>query len=333
MCEPEWRPIVLTAARTVLSRPIGPPLPTLLSEGKEESEDGLIETGDEVVFLPRAILDLKGVIRRSGVRRQTVRALMQAAEEGGYFDDKPLLAEPTDPGSEAVRKVAQRLATFEGHRSWRVRRETVASFIDQFPPRLRQEMLRALAQIIFFDSAELKQSVLDLTVRLDSQPMDIVPLSANSGPFVRLTIEREAEGRSAYAHLHFRKTITEALADTTDRPIVLVDDNISSATQARAQFLRWAGAPRENWPEECRGEDGIFDEELTPDQLERMRQRPIYVVCSVGRPTAETNLRPVNDKLGFRAFRGVQWKHPVEHVIEWSTELQDYLHEVGLRTH
>jgi len=65
---------------------------------------------------------------------------------------------------------------------------------------------------------------------------------------------------------------------------VLVDDNISSATQARAQFLRWVGVSRDNWPEECKDEDGIADETLSKAQLDEFRLRALHIVTCVGRP-------------------------------------------------
>jgi deoxynucleoside triphosphate triphosphohydrolase SAMHD1 len=255
---------------------------------------------------------------------------MKAATEGGYFDDKPLLAQPIDPESAAVRKIAEKLGTFDGHRSWRVRGETVASFIDQFPPRFREEMLKALSDAVFFDRTELTQSVLQIISQLRSSNMDIVALSANSGQIVRYIIEQEAKGRSRYAHLCFRTSLTQALHADSENLLVLVDDNISSATQARAQFLRWADVPRDKWPDECRDEDGIMDEALAPIELERLQKCTIVIVCCAGRPLAEANLCPVLEGLGFQAFVGVRWKHSVEHVVDWSPELREYLADVGL---
>jgi hypothetical protein len=330
MCEAEWRPIVLIAARTILSATMSTPQPLLL---KEDNEDDIAKqkgSADEVSFVVRAVLDLNAVIRRSGVGRQAVKRVMSAATEGGYFDDKPLLAEPTDEGFAAVRQVAERLSTFEGQRSWRVREETVARFVDQFPPRLRREMLGALARIVFFDATELRRSVLNTAARLSSDSMDIAPLSANSGHHVRMIIEQEAKGRSAYSHLTFRKSLQEALDPAgTQRAIVFVDDNISSATQARAQFLRWVGVSRENWPEECKDEDGIANQTLSEAQLDEFRGRALHIVTCVGRPLAEENLRPILAEHGFATFHGVKWKYLAESMVEWSEDLKSFLCDVG----
>src|SRR5262249_36533454 len=121
MSDPEWRPIVLVAARTVLSKPKGSPKPIPLNDGASGLDEAQWEDEGEVALLSRTILNLNGVIRRSGVNPRAVSALMKAAADGGYFDDKPLLAETTDPEKAIVRKIADKLSTFEGDRSWRVR--------------------------------------------------------------------------------------------------------------------------------------------------------------------------------------------------------------------
>jgi deoxynucleoside triphosphate triphosphohydrolase SAMHD1 len=203
MCDADWRPLVLTAARTVLAAPVGAPTATLLAQGDPDIED-------KVSFIPRVILDLRGVIRRSGVKREKINAVTQAATDAGYFEDKPLLAQPTDPEGEPVRRVTGRIGRFEGQRSWRVREETVAAFIDQFPPRLRSLMLEMLGRMVFFDTAELRTSILNSIAEL-AGPVDVAPLSPNSGNFVRTTLEQEARGQPRYERARFRHDIHEAL--------------------------------------------------------------------------------------------------------------------------
>jgi hypothetical protein len=145
-----------------------------------------------------------------------------------------------------------------------------------------------------------------------------------------MVIDQEAKGRAAYGHLTFRRSIREALQQEYARPVVFVDDNISSATQARAQFLTWAGVPREKWPDECKDEDNIINEALSESHLEQLRKRPIHVVTCVGRPPAEENLRIILEEHGFEAFHGVCWKHKAEDVVTWSAALRKFLCAVGV---
>jgi deoxynucleoside triphosphate triphosphohydrolase SAMHD1 len=84
-----------------------------------------------------------------------------------------------------------------------------------------------------------------------------------------------------------------------------------------------------SWPEECKEEDGIVEETLPEAQLDAFRVRAIHIVTCVGRPLAEENLRTILIDHGFTHFRGVQWKHLAEGVVEWSDDLKDFLCDVG----
>jgi deoxynucleoside triphosphate triphosphohydrolase SAMHD1 len=329
MCDSDWRALVLLAARTVLCRPASEPKPTALFETTMATElQNEVPSSEPVSFVPRMILDLRGVIRRSGVAQAKATAVIQAATDAGYFDDKPLLAKPLDPEDALVRKVVDKLQTFEGQRSWRIRNESVAAFVDQFPPRLRSLMLEMLTEeLIYFDRAELGRSLLSTISGLG--PVDVTALTPNSGSFTRMIVEQESDGKAAYRNIHFHKEIEGALPEGGRDPLVLIDDNISSATQARSQFLSWAGIPRGEWPDECQDEDGIFEQPLSKLFLDRMRQRPIFVAVCAGRAEASENLKATIEPLGFSDFRGVEFTHAIDQLANWPESLRVYMQDVG----
>jgi HD superfamily phosphohydrolase len=330
MCDPAWRPLVLVAARTVLCNRTSKLQMTALFETRSTSDTGPDQSDppEAVYFITRMILDLQGVIRRSGINRGKVMAIVEAATEAGYFDDKPLLAQPIDPESAEVRQVSDKLHKFDGQRSWQVRNESAAAFLNQFPPRLRSSMFKMLSEkLVYFDRTEIGSSLIS-TVR-GLGPIDVVPLSPNSGNFSRMIFEDAARGKEAFATIRFRSAITNALSENTEQALVLVDDNISSATQARAQFLQWAGVPRANWPPECQEEDGIFETVLPGDMLERMRSRPIYVGVCAGRDAANENLKQTARELGFAKFEAVRFNHPIEQLSGWPEDLREFLKDVG----
>ena len=331
MCDAGWRPLVLVAARTVLCKARGEPRSTALFETRKFSDRDFDERTppEEISSVARMILDLQGVIRRSSADRRKVLALVETVTEAGYFDDKPLLAQPIDAESSEVRRVAEKLRKFDGQRSWQVRNETVAAFVNQLPPRLRGLMLQSLSEkLIFFDRSEVSSSLLSIIGGLG--PVDVVGLSPNSGNFTRMLVESEARGNAAYNSIRFRHEIVGALSEPSEEPLILIDDNISSATQACAQFFSWSGVPRGSWPVECRDEDGIFEAALPKPELERMQARPIYVVVCAGRQVANEKLKETAAMLGFARFQAVRFKHSIELAADWPEELRIYLADVGL---
>jgi HD superfamily phosphohydrolase len=241
MCDPAWRPLVTVAARSVLCKPRDGPKETALFEMRlgYKGTDGPYEP-DQVFFVPRMILDIDGVIRRAGVNRSRANAIIEAITESGYFDDKPLLARPIDSGQTLIRSVARKLAKFEGQRSWQVTQESVAAFANQFPPSLREPLLRLLDdELIFFDRAEIRSSLSEKINEIG--PGDVVALTPNSGTLTRALLEEEMTSR---AGIRFHKELATAISKETTDPIIFVDDNISSATLRGLQSAMPLDCPR-----------------------------------------------------------------------------------------
>jgi HD superfamily phosphohydrolase len=329
MCDPAWRTIVMIAARSILSKSRGKPINYRLQFSHTDGEEGLAASSSaiDVHIVHRMGLDAEHIVRQTGLKKHEIAAAVAEAQEVGYFDDAPLLAPSVDPGRQTIREIAKKLESFQGERSWRVKDTTVAAFLNQFPPRLRDEMIDMLSKkMTFFTSEELERSILDPMTKLGKA--DLVALSPNSGTDVRIRLERAAKGRSEFNNLKFAKEIRSTLAEETEQPLILVDDNISSATQARAQFLLWCDKDQNEWPEECRGEDGIFDAPLEPEVLARFKRRPFKIAVAAGRQEAAEVLRPFVEDLGFINFLGVQYGKKIE-AEGWSQDLKTFLEDVG----
>lgn len=324
MCDAAWRDLVLVAARSVLCRVTEAPKPTALFE--VSAAGGQPGTSEVVSFVPRMILDLKGVTRRSGVDPKKVRTLIDSATEGGYFNGNPLLASPTDPEAPIVADIARSLEKFDGQRSWAVHENTVAAFIDQFPPGLRASMQKLLqSDLIFFDRAEIASSLLSELNKIGR--CVATALSPNSGNNARTVTADEAQGKGKYESISFKKDIRAALDDESG-PLVLLDDNISSGIQATAQLYAWCGIPREKWPIECREEEG-FEAALEPGQIQKLQKREIYIAVCLGRDEANKRLRRAANQLGLEKFVGARYAHSFASV-EWPKELRSFLSSVGI---
>lgn len=310
MAEEEWRPLVMVASRVVLARSPFSPI-----------ETDLFDPSMRPQYNKRLILDHAKVARRAGVPKTKLNEVVAALTSTGYFDDKPFLAPLVDEGSADVGKIAQKLQPFDGEMSWRVSRRSIAAFVSQFPPKHRQPLMKCLSDFVYLGTDELAASVEGL---LKPLPVGVVlPLSPSSGPGVFSGVKAKA---TLKGH-EFCTEIRDALKEGDTRPLYFVDDNVSSATQARAQFLAWIGVPEKDWPEECRGETGIWPKALSADELEKLRSREISVVVAAGREAGKRRLETLLKDQGFK-FGSLHYKRDLEG-LSWPTDLRAYLTEVG----
>lgn len=320
MADVQWAPIVLLASRVVLGRPVGPPKPADFP-----SVAGKALAPPTIHVMERMILDLKGVLRRAGVPREKLDATREAATNACYFDRFPVLARTEDAGSVAIKAVADKLASFDGEGTWRVRPESVAAFLDQFPPRLREPMLETLDGLVFFDAETVAEAVASCLQRVP-KPRDIVPLSPSSGVGVVTAIQRRFHD-SSDVRINFE--VGMALRDGRDGPIVFVDDNCSSGTQARAQFLQWMGVARDQWPPECRSEDHLWENPLTAAELENLKRRTSYVAVCAGNLRGGDLLKATLEGHGMTNFQGLVYAHSIGDAPAWPADLREFLTEVG----
>jgi HD superfamily phosphohydrolase len=292
MSDPQWLPLVLIAARTVLAKPLGRIKPADLPPPRGGRNDEPLQ----IAVVERMLLDLKGVLRRAGVPRNKFDATMEAATRAGYFDAVPLLARPVDPNSDAVSRVVDLLSTFDGQREWQVRAETVAAFVNQVPPRLRNELLHRLSTIVFLNEQTIADGLLQLLAGVPGAA-DVAPFSPTSGSHARTALMRVVKTRGTPPWV-IHTNGEDALDADNENPLIFIDDNVASATQARAQFLQWASRPVETWPEECRAEDNLF-RPMQPELWDRLRRRPIKVFVCAGLPHAQERLQACAENLEF----------------------------------
>lgn len=255
MADPDWREVVFIAARTVFYRR-GQGL-TRLGIHPYEGADEYEISGDR-----RIRLNVGAVIRRAGLRRRHVDDLMEAAERVGYFDEYPRLAR-TVPRDGRVQSVAARLRDFDGQGQWRVTVDSCAAFVEQFQPRLREEVLELLGRITVLDRATLTND-LRAAIKRFGRPASVkgyvAALSPDSGNFVRMILDQELRDDLRASQWKVCKSLRDALAEAREGDwLLLCDDNVSSGSQADSQLLAWFGVDRSEWPEEQRGEGGISD--------------------------------------------------------------------------
>jgi deoxynucleoside triphosphate triphosphohydrolase SAMHD1 len=320
MSDPEWSPIVAVAARTVLAEPKSVVMPAALP-----SSIG----GAEISIQERMILDIKGMARRSGVQREKLDRIMTAAAGCGYFDRHPHLAARWEPSDTSVREVADLLAGFDGEGSWRVNNFTVAAFLNQFPPSLREQMVAMLKKIVFFDATAINTAILPRIKALASAgAVDVVGISPSSGSAVSTILDRTLKA-SPDSNINLCRELREALSVETDRPLALVDDNASSGIQITAQFLSWLGEERSSWPAECRQEENLFMTPLASESIERLKRRPIHILLCAGKAAAEERLSEILADRGFTQFNGLSFAHDIQMEFDWPVALKDYLSAVG----
>ena len=170
------------------------------------------------------------------------------------------------------------------------------AFVNQFRPSLRKDVLDTLGRIQLLTRDEIESKLVVAINRFLSRPelaerrsVYVVPLSYNSGAFVRMLLEQRIKSSVERENIVFCKSIREALRRVDDGDaIILCDDNVSSGSQATSQFLRWFGIDREKWPEELRAEGGIEEVELGDNELKLLGKLKVGIaVCVRGQRSEE----------------------------------------------
>lgn len=321
LCDPEWRQIVFQAARVVLYRESISFNPAPVSH---EIRDGMPATA----FQQHTLLDFEGSARRSNLRFTDAQNLAFAATKSGYYDAAPLLAMRTQPSEAAVQRVAAKYDSFDGEGGWRVRPETVAAFVDQFPPKLRTPLLAQLAEGTFLDQADVSRLLGTAIAPKDADGFKnaiVTPLSSSSGGAV-LAVIKAALGKG----MTVATTLGEALreADGTGRPILLIDDNAASGVQSSAQLFAYSGVDRDRWPEELRSEKELFGP-LAPDHFETLKSTRFGIATAVGTTKAGNRLQEAAAELGLTGFQGLKFGSAIGGGVLFSGDLHKHLEDVG----
>lgn len=332
-----WVPLVALAFRSVI-------YDRYASGDQNGLQDGDLVFADRAQppvhcrYLSRFRLDTERICRRARIDIRQIRVLQDELTAAGAYDEKPSLASPYN--FEQATTIARRFRDFNGERGWRVTRDSVCAFLGQFPHRLRDEMADLLVRddgVTFLDRSRIV-TLLDQAIRAASLDAGgrrhLVPLSPNSGNLVRMLFEQDRKPLMAERGWTVGHSLAEALGRAkSGDTIILCDDNVSSGSQARSQFLSWYGVPREQWPADLRGEAGVDDVTLSDNAKSLMAQLSIGIaVCVKGR-LAEDELRVTLKDLLPKQFLGIFAGKSLDNFASTfdglSDNLQSFLRAVG----
>jgi len=326
MCDEDWREITFVAARSVL---YARKQPLADIEFAPHSGPSTIVKAEG-----RISLDIEAVVRRVNLDKDKLNMTVRAAERAGYFVECPRLM-PVTVADRTLDRVASLLASFNGQGNWRVTPESVRAFLAQFPDPLRDGMADALLNMQLLGRAQLSELILGALAKIGLQGCKgfITGLSPDSGNRVRTEIEHELSATLKNDGWVFKKTIRDVFSDaeTNDR-LVLLDDNVTSGSQAMCQFLAWAGVDRANWTSEQRAEVGIEQTPLSFRDMNALRSMRLSVVTALGTGLAHTTLAAELPKLGLDKFDGLEFGKEMRSEFALPPGLEDHMRAVGTST-
>lgn len=288
-----------------------------------------------VASQPRLLLNLDETARRSGLDIKEVDAVMRELEKAGHFNEVPRLARPFKE-TQLAERILARMSQFNGQHGWRVTRASITSFLNQFPPALRDEMARILRdQFIILDRELLRDRLtrsLD-AIRYQGGKKYIAALSPNSGNFVRMILEQEAKAVLEEKGWIFASTLREALHLSSKGDLIaLCDDVVSSGSQASAQFRAWFGQAIDKWPRDQRREKNIEHNSLG-DEAGKLTDVNIAVAVSIAADGAAAAINAAFQENGWSNFIGVFSGSTMEDAgakpVRLSGQLERFLHDVG----
>jgi deoxynucleoside triphosphate triphosphohydrolase SAMHD1 len=323
LCDEDWRSINFFASRVVLAKLANQLIDVDLKfkrvDGKEPSAP------ERLKYITRFLPGYSLSVLRSGLSTRVVDRLAAVLFDCGYFDDKPWACEPENGADPKIIQIADKLRKFDGYRSWSVTSKSVAAFISQFPPSLREDMVRILLSDLTVVNTQTAVSTLAPMLSAVGQ-VDVVPFSPSSGAQIHTWLKKELGANDP--DIVFHVELDAALNSGRSCPIVFVDDNSSTGIQACAQFLSFLGVSREDWPDESREEDSLYGP-LSTELLAKFRERDVYLFVSAGRPEAEAAIKSCLEKFGMSRFAGVRFAQSLDGGIKWPPPLRRYLEDVG----
>jgi HD superfamily phosphohydrolase len=318
VCDEEWRHLVLQAARVTIYRESRSQTPSLVRHVVRMGT-----SNESVQFQRQTILDLDRVLRRSSSDTSKAREVCDAAAAAGYFNKAPILSTRFRSDHHLVRRVLGKFEVFDGEQGWRVRAETIAAFIDQFPVHLREPALETIADGELLDQGEMKRLVVDAVIqahKVRPGQMVVAPLSSSSGGAVQAMVQA---GLPSY--VRSAASLTEALKGSAEEMVILIDDNSASGVQASAQLYEFCGEDR---PAELANENDLFSV-LTTNELVELRKRDLAIIVAVGLPGAQERLRKTAAALSLENFKGLFFGQNISAGLAWDPAVEAYLRDVG----
>jgi deoxynucleoside triphosphate triphosphohydrolase SAMHD1 len=321
LSDDECRSIVFFASRVILASISHTLIKTDLMIA--QSDDSKKAATEEIHYITRFLPDYSTAVLKSGIPRAQIDRVERALTETGYFDDRPWASAPLGSNSPDALQISSRLKAFDGYRSWRVTPKSVAAFLSQFPSGLRESMADELKSITVVDAQTTIARLGPLLDQLGGS-VDVVAFSATSGAQVQNWLRKEFRSNSQH---NFPADLGAALKGDRSGPIVFVDDNAASGIQARAQFLSLLNVPRDKWPLDCRDEDDLFSP-LTSLEIEALKKREVYLYVCAGVSDDGKTIKDCLDRHGFNNVQGLKYAEQID-AHEWSTELKEFLTDVG----
>jgi len=212
---------------------------------------------------------------------------------------------------------------------------SIRAFLAQFPDHLRSGMADVLLRMRLLDRARLTTLIRDALAKisLDGCRGYITGLSPDSGNHVRTQIEQELSGVLKNDGWVFKKTIRDVFSDAKrDDKLVLLDDNVTSGSQAVCQFLAWTGVDESNWTPEQRAERGIERTPLSLRDKDVLQSMRLSVVTALGTDTARTTLTTELPKLGLEKFDGLMFSEEMQSADALPPDLEEHMQAVGTST-
>lgn len=323
LCDEDWRTIYFLASRAVLARLGNQVIEADLNFKRADGQD--TAKPEKVRYITRFLPEYSLSVLRSGLSSGTVDRLASALADCGYFDDKPWVCEPESSNGSKIILIAGKLQRFDGYHSWRVTPKSVAAFISQFPPSLRDGMVDVLlSDLTVIDTQTAVSALAPLMEEVGEA--DVVAFSPSSGSQVYTWLKKEMG--SGNPKIVFHVELEAALRSGRTCPIVFVDDNCSSGTQARAQFLSYLDVPRDKWPEESQQEDSLY-RPLTAELAQLLKGREVRLLVCAGRDEAGNAVQSCVEAAGMSRFAGVRYARSVDVGVNWSEPLRSFLTDVG----
>ncbi|UFI04666.1 HD domain-containing protein [Roseibium aggregatum] len=321
LSEASWRYISFFAARSILCDMSAEIQEVGVSVNSEQTSPKTVH------YVTRFLPDYGTTVLRSGLPPKKIRAVERALRDTDYFDEKPWLSEPIQPDDSEIITISEKLSKFEGVHGWRITPQTTAAYFSQFPPRLRPKIIKALLDhLIVTDIETVRNTLVPLLTQI-GEDCDIVGLTPTSGSATQNQLRREFVSAPGLIP-HYPADLAVALDQESSRPLIFVDDNISSGTQATAQLLTLFGVPKDRWPQECRSEKNLFSEPK-PEHIQRLKSRPLYLMVCVGTETAEKRLLEALRGVPDANFKGLRFAVALNRVEGMDEQLIDFLREVG----
>ncbi|BAM90119.1 metal dependent phosphohydrolase [Bradyrhizobium oligotrophicum S58] len=298
-CSPDWAEIVFLAAQRVLYDYFGNDIGQMdidLRFGKisDSSHARLVQ----VRVLKRFYIAESLAARRCRLDRKTLTSYREKLSKTGYYDKKPRLAVP-ERRTTNIEDIADRFKEFSGQYNWQVTVETVRQFLNQFPPRFREDARRLLASLSFLNretASALLQEAVEKTIQAirqddEAQTIHLVPLAGTSAHMALELLKQEFRQDLRLIGIRIHKSVHEMLGVAKPgENVIFVDDNISSGTQFSAQLLRWLGLQDKSDKAEVRKEAGIEFFELDDNAKSRLRELKVRLCTCVGKDDSYGNV-------------------------------------------